>query len=97
MCDHIWGTVNDISADNVLEGAAAPLHGPKEPLPKLMLGAIGVVYGDIGTSPLYAMKESFIGRKQVVGGEDVVHRRGCAAEARKDSMWIGLSRRMTSM
>jgi len=27
----------------------------------LMLGAIGVVYGDIGTSPLYAMKESFLG------------------------------------
>jgi len=27
----------------------------------LMLGAIGVVYGDIGTSPLYTMKESFIG------------------------------------
>ncbi|MCA3255908.1 MAG: potassium transporter Kup [Alphaproteobacteria bacterium] len=33
----------------------------KDSLPKLMLGAIGVVYGDIGTSPLYAMKESFIG------------------------------------
>src|SRR5207237_8953191 len=28
----------------------------KEALPKLMLGAIGVVYGDIGTSPLYAMQ-----------------------------------------
>lgn len=39
---------------------AAP-HGHKESLPVLMLGAIGVVYGDIGTSPLYAMKESFIG------------------------------------
>jgi KUP system potassium uptake protein len=26
-----------------------------------MLGAIGVVFGDIGTSPLYAMKESFLG------------------------------------
>ncbi|HET9353635.1 MAG TPA: potassium transporter Kup [Sphingomicrobium sp.] len=26
-----------------------------------MLGAIGVVFGDIGTSPLYALKESFIG------------------------------------
>jgi KUP system potassium uptake protein len=26
-----------------------------------MLAAIGVVYGDIGTSPLYAMKESFLG------------------------------------
>jgi KUP system potassium uptake protein len=24
-----------------------------------MLGAIGVVYGDIGTSPLYALKECF--------------------------------------
>src|SRR5260370_11744002 len=36
-------------------------HGPRETLPKLMLGAIGVVYGDIGTSPLYTMKESFLG------------------------------------
>ena len=35
--------------------------GHREPLPALMLGAIGVVFGDIGTSPLYAMKESFIG------------------------------------
>src|SRR3546814_18797984 len=26
-----------------------------------MLGAVGVVFGDIGTSPLYALKESFIG------------------------------------
>ena len=24
----------------------------------LMLGALGVVFGDIGTSPLYAMRES---------------------------------------
>ena len=36
-------------------------HAPKEGLPALMLGAIGVVFGDIGTSPLYAMKESFVG------------------------------------
>jgi len=28
-------------------------------LPVLALGAIGVVYGDIGTSPLYAVQESF--------------------------------------
>ncbi|HOX45025.1 MAG TPA: KUP/HAK/KT family potassium transporter [Myxococcota bacterium] len=27
----------------------------------LALGALGVVYGDIGTSPLYAMKETFFG------------------------------------
>ncbi len=36
-------------------------HQPGDRLPLLMLGAIGVVYGDIGTSPLYAMKESFVG------------------------------------
>ena len=34
---------------------------PKDSFAVLMLGAIGVVFGDIGTSPLYAMKESFIG------------------------------------
>ena len=28
-------------------------------LAALTLGAIGVVYGDIGTSPLYALKEVF--------------------------------------
>ncbi|UUL84158.1 potassium transporter Kup [Sphingomonas qomolangmaensis] len=28
---------------------------------KLTIGAIGVVFGDIGTSPLYALKESFVG------------------------------------
>lgn len=28
------------------------------PMPMLMLGALGVVYGDIGTSPLYAFKQS---------------------------------------
>src|SRR5208283_3608185 len=30
----------------------------KAPVPALVLGAIGVVYGDIGTSPLYALRES---------------------------------------
>jgi KUP system potassium uptake protein len=44
----------------VVDTAPVPF-GPKESLPVLMLGAIGVVYGDIGTSPLYALKESFIG------------------------------------
>ena len=33
---------------------------PKKLMP-LVLGAIGVVYGDIGTSPLYAFKETFHG------------------------------------
>ena len=34
-------------------------HGPaKQRLPMLALGALGVVFGDIGTSPLYAMREA---------------------------------------
>jgi KUP system potassium uptake protein len=55
--------MHEITADNVIpaDAPATAHHGPKEALPKLMLGAIGVVYGDIGTSPLYAMKESFLG------------------------------------
>ena len=41
--------------------APAPAESHKHSLPALMLGSIGVVYGDIGTSPLYTMKESFLG------------------------------------
>jgi KUP system potassium uptake protein len=37
-------------------------HGVKQPMGLLMLGAIGVVFGDIGTSPLYTMKTLFTGR-----------------------------------
>jgi len=43
-------------------GTAVPRSArPQDSLRVLMIGAIGVVFGDIGTSPLYAMKESFIG------------------------------------
>lgn len=38
-------------------------HGNK--LLLITLGALGVVYGDIGTSPLYAFRESFHGRHAV--------------------------------
>jgi KUP system potassium uptake protein len=56
------GRMNEMTADNLLPVEQPAIHhGPKEALPKLMLGAIGVVYGDIGTSPLYTMKESFLG------------------------------------
>jgi len=33
--------------------------GTSDKLPKLALAALGVVYGDIGTSPLYALRECF--------------------------------------
>jgi len=41
---------------------ALPRNGSSSPaLAALTLGALGVVYGDIGTSPLYAFKEAFSG------------------------------------
>ena len=41
----------------------APFRLQREPQPRttfwaLTLGSIGVVYGDIGTSPLYALREA---------------------------------------
>src|SRR5687768_12412493 len=52
---------NATTAPLPASAAAQIHHKPKDSLPVLMLGAVGVVYGDIGTSPLYALKESFIG------------------------------------
>ena len=45
-------------------GAAETVAGAeraRKPLAPLMIGVIGVVYGDIGTSPLYTMRECFTG------------------------------------
>src|SRR3954454_8101613 len=39
------------------DGLAATGHSSQD-LPILMLGALGVVYGDIGTSPIYAVREA---------------------------------------
>ena len=65
-----------MSTDSIDPGGAGLTARPSAPLEsppnhpvqhghgnaaKLALGAIGVVYGDIGTSPLYAMKEVFVG------------------------------------
>ncbi|HET9399102.1 MAG TPA: potassium transporter Kup [Sphingomicrobium sp.] len=36
-------------------------HHAQGSLPKLMVGAIGIVFGDIGTSPIYAFRETFAG------------------------------------
>ena len=57
----------------------APAHSPhhKEGLAKLAIGAIGVVFGDIGTSPLYAFRETFASHHGVPGIQvDPVHIHG---------------------
>ena len=33
---------------------------------KLAVGAIGIVFGDIGTSPIYAFRETFVGHHPIV-------------------------------
>lgn len=43
----------------------------KSPLSVLMLGALGVVFGDIGTSPLYAIRESFTQTGMPVAPENI--------------------------
>jgi KUP system potassium uptake protein len=47
------------SAPDAAQPPAATDHAG--PLLPLALGALGVVYGDIGTSPLYAVRECFVG------------------------------------
>src|SRR3954453_11646652 len=46
----------------VTEAPQDSAHGHSQgPLYKLVVGAIGIVYGDIGTSPIYAFRETFAG------------------------------------
>ncbi|WP_411834173.1 potassium transporter Kup [Pseudoxanthomonas mexicana] len=52
-------------------GAHAGSHG-RAGLAGLVLGAIGVVFGDIGTSPLYTLKEAFSGHYGLVADHDTV-------------------------
>ncbi len=49
-----------MSAHESRSSSAAHSHQPQGSLRALMLGAIGVVFGDIGTSPLYTLHEMFL-------------------------------------
>ncbi|CAH0350512.1 MAG: potassium transporter Kup [Pseudomonadota bacterium] len=40
-------------------------HGHESATVKLVVGAIGIVFGDIGTSPLYAFRETFAGHHKL--------------------------------
>ena len=44
------------------KGIDRPSHPPRGSFATLTIGALGIVYGDIGTSPLYAMDQLFAGR-----------------------------------
>src|SRR3546814_20968975 len=52
--------VSGVDAADSSEAIEVHGHG-KDGLAKLALSAVGVVFGDIGTSPLYAFRETFVG------------------------------------
>ena len=52
-------------------GAESHGHG-NQSLARLALGAVGVVFGDIGTSPLYAFRETFTGHHVLDPSDDNV-------------------------
>jgi KUP system potassium uptake protein len=41
-------------------------HGHQGPVYKMAVAAIGIVYGDIGTSPIYAFRETFAGHHTLI-------------------------------
>jgi KUP system potassium uptake protein len=60
--------VNDAVNDPAVTAGAVEPNTPADPhghandgLLKLAIGAIGIVFGDIGTSPIYAFRETFAG------------------------------------
>jgi KUP system potassium uptake protein len=66
----------------------APITAPPQPLPStrallpLTLTTIGVVYGDIGTSPLYTIRECFFGTPLGAGHPRKRARRAVARDLR---------------
>jgi KUP system potassium uptake protein len=58
---------NDLPASEAADHAPdrSPHGHAQDGLIKLALGAIGVVFGDIGTSPLYAFRETFAGHHKL--------------------------------
>ena len=51
----------------VAEAPQDSAHGHAQgPLYKLAIGAIGIVFGDIGTSPIYAFRETFAGHHTLI-------------------------------
>src|ERR1700748_682254 len=47
---------------------AGPAHGPENPNNRVWLTALGIVYGDLGTSPLYTLQTV----SQAMGGQFTV-------------------------
>ena len=55
----------------IASGDQPQAHQPHGSLAKLMVGAIGIVFGDIGTSPIYAFRETFAGQRQILAPDQL--------------------------
>ena len=67
------GIATDQNADPLAPPIGSEGHVPGEQsLLTLAVGAVGVVFGDIGTSPLYAFRETFAGHHQLPATPDNV-------------------------
>src|SRR3954447_11013456 len=53
------GAVTEAPQETALGHAQGPLY-------KLVIGAVGIVFGDIGTSPIYAFRETFAGHHTLI-------------------------------
>lgn len=62
--DKFGAAASEPAAEQEVAGDGGHGHG-HDGLIKLALGAIGIVFGDIGTSPLYAFRETFAGHHQL--------------------------------
>src|SRR5690349_16800877 len=66
---------------NITATGVAEAHPPQDtshghaqgPLYKLALGAVGVVFGDIGTSPIYSFRETFAGHHPLTPDQFHIH------------------------
>lgn len=63
------GTSGDVAAPDTRDGGASASGPTSDPHPgpsvAVSLAVLGVVYGDIGTSPIYALRECFAGKSPV--------------------------------
>ena len=73
---HLTGSSSALSSPSTSrstpQNRRVPQREQKASLGLLALGAIGVVYGDIGTSPLYSLRECFHGQHSVAATHDNV-------------------------
>ena len=65
--------MSDTAAPALPADRPAGHHHPDSGILKLAIGAIGIVFGDIGTSPIYAFRETFAGHHPLAPDQLHIH------------------------